>query len=130
MDGAVSTDLQIGRRDDARVRVRLVARLVTLTGVLAVRLNNLSTGGASVTADTPLKRGSDAILQWREVEAFARVTWVEGCRCGLRFDEPIGRDAVLLARSLSDNSVSVAKAEHLAVARDFAKGSLRLGYGD
>lgn len=120
----------VGRREDARVRVRLAARLVSLAGTQAVRLNNLSRGGASVTTELPMKRGADAILQWRNVEAFAQVTWVEGCRCGLRFEQPIPDEAVLLARSASDNRSSLLRAEQLAAARAFSKGTLRVGYGD
>lgn len=122
--------VQTGRRDDPRVRVRLDARLVTVTRTQTIKLHNISRSGASITSETPLKRGADVVLEWRDVEAFAQVTWVEGCRCGLRFEEPIPEEAVLLARSLSDDAVTVAKAEERAAARHFARGDLKIGYGD
>ena len=125
-----AANVPIGRREDGRVRVRLVACLVTITGTHEVRLNNLSRRGASITGETPLRRGSDVIFRWRDIEAFAQVTWVAGARCGLAFDEPISSEALLLARSLSDNRVSIARAEQQAAARDFVGGKLRLGSSD
>ena len=121
---------QVGRREDPRVRVRLGARLVTVTDTQTVSLHNLSRGGASISSDPPLKPGADVVLHWRDIEAFGSVTWVDGGRCGLRFDEPLTDDEVLLARSLSENSAAVEKAEVMSAARDFAKAALRLVTGD
>ncbi len=123
-------DVPVGRREDPRVRVSLAARLDTVTGTQAVRLNNLSRGGASICTDAPLKRGSNVILRWRDLEVFGTVTWVEGARCGLKFDEPLSDDQVLLARSLSDNGAAVQRADLAAAARDFASGALRLATDD
>jgi hypothetical protein len=123
-------ETKVGRRDDQRARVNLAARIVTVAGTRFVRINNLSRGGAAITGETPLKRGADVVLRWSGIEAFASVTWVAGCRCGLMFDEPISDEAVLIARSLSDHRESQQRAEQRTVARDFAHGVIRLGLGD
>lgn len=101
-----SSAAKIGRRrEDPRLRLRLTAQLVTLTGMHSVRLNNISRDGAGVTAPVPLKRGSEVILRWCHIDAFGRVTWAEGTRCGLKFEQPLTAAEVMLARSLARDVV-------------------------
>lgn len=79
----------------------MLGQLVTSTEMHSVRLNNLSRDGAGITVDVPLKRGSEVILRWRHIDAFGWVTWVEGTRCGLKFENPLTAAEVMLARSLA-----------------------------
>ena len=90
-----------GRRQDPRLRIGLLAQLVTRSGVHSVRLNNISREGAGITAAVPLKRGAEVILRWRQIDVFARVTWAEGTRCGLKFEQHLTAAEVMHARSLA-----------------------------
>jgi hypothetical protein len=130
MNGGSPPEVPIGRREDARARLDLAARLVSVSGVQQVRLNNLSRGGASVWTPTPPKLGSDVIFQWQGIDAVCSVVWSAPDRCGLRFEEPVPDEAVLLARSLSDGRSARARSEAAESARKFVDGRLRVGYGD
>jgi hypothetical protein len=123
-----SKPLPIGRRENQRARVSLAASLVSVSGTQTVRLNNISQGGACITAQTPMKRGSDVFLRWGAIDAFGTVTWVEGPRCGVMFEEPLTQDDIRDARWQSDHQQTVSRAEGRAAARDFVSGNLRVGF--
>lgn len=90
-----------GRREDPRLRVRAIADLVTGAGMQSAQLINISREGAGIRASVPLKPGSGVILRWEHIDDFARVTWVDGTRCGLMFQQPLTAAEVVLARTLA-----------------------------
>jgi hypothetical protein len=77
------------RRDGPRYRVLLVAKLVTTTDEQPVKIRDISTWGAMVEGGKLFSKGTDLILKRREDELFARVTWNNGRRCGLQFDDAL-----------------------------------------
>lgn len=81
----------------ARLRLLLAAKLVTTTGELAVRLRELSSTAAVIAGDRLPSVGTDIILKRGRLEALATVTWTDGTRAGLEFEEPLG-EADLLAQ--------------------------------
>jgi len=89
----------IGRRSTSRLRLRLNARLTTLDGTCSVVLLNLSLSGAKILAETRLREGSEAILQWESLEAFGEIMWVDGSIVGLRFETEVDHDVLLAART-------------------------------
>jgi hypothetical protein len=112
--------VQTGRRSDSRSRVQADARLETVASSKRACLNDISRGGASVTTDLPLRRGTDVFLHWGEIHAFATVVWLDGDRCGLKFDEPLSDDEVRLIQSLSDESFSLEQAQLVSTAPNWA----------
>jgi hypothetical protein len=113
------------RRCEARLRVRLVARLVALSGIQTVQLNDLSRNGAGITLAEPLKVGKTVLLQWRSLDHFATVIWTNQDRCGVQFEEPIPVEILLEARHLTDNHLAIVRQECRDAAHDFVWGKHR-----
>ena len=90
----------VGRRRDARLRLRLAARVITRAGRHHVVLCDLSRQGASVLAALPFDCRGPAVLQWRNHELFGEIQWSEGRRIGIRFDEPVPQAVLLEARRM------------------------------
>ena len=76
-------------RRSSRFRVIMSAKLVTTTDEHTVTLRDLSATGALAEGNRLPPVGKDVILTRGSLEAFARVVWTDGARCGLEFDEPI-----------------------------------------
>ncbi len=74
-------------RASPRFRVMLSAKLVTTTDEHAVKLRDLSAAGALAEGDRLPAAGKDVVVRRGAAEAFARVVWSDGSRCGLEFDE-------------------------------------------
>lgn len=85
-----------GRRQGGRLRLHLVARIVTLSGTRAASLLDLSRNGAKLAVPEPMFARADVVVEWNRFEAFGRVVWYRSGLCGVVFDEPLP-DAVLLA---------------------------------
>jgi hypothetical protein len=113
------------RRCEARLRVRLAARLVALSGIQTVQLNDLSRNGAGITLAEPLKVGKTVLLQWRSLDHFATVVWTKDDRCGVQFEEPIPVEILLEARRLTDNHLAIVRQECRDAAHDFVWGKYR-----
>lgn len=77
------------QRRSSRFRVMLTAKLVTTTSEHPVRLRDLSATGALAEGASLPPEGKDVVLKRGTLEAFARVVWSEGGRCGLEFEEEI-----------------------------------------
>ncbi len=75
------------RRRSPRFRVMLSAKLVTTTDEHSVDLRNVSATGALAKGIRLPAPGQDVVLRRGAVEAFARVVWSDGTRCGLEFEE-------------------------------------------
>jgi hypothetical protein len=99
------TEATIGRRQEARLRVRLDARLITLDGSCRAVLADISTHGARIATGTcTLRAGQEAVLNWNRGEAFGMVVWSADGQCGLRFYDPLDQRTVLAARQLDEHS--------------------------
>jgi hypothetical protein len=85
---ACPNDLLIGRRQSARYRLDMSARLVAAHENLRVQLEDISTGGAGIRLMHPRKL-TTGYLHWIGLRAFGRVVWQNDLRCGLQFDEPL-----------------------------------------
>jgi hypothetical protein len=56
---------------------------------IAVRLRNMSEGGALVEAAEPIRAGAFVVLRRGGNEAGGRVAWSHGLRCGIAFTGPV-----------------------------------------
>ena len=94
--------VQRGRRNRSRLRVRLPAKLETRTETSRVILVDLSTTGARVLSENLPKVGTEAVLHWDKYEAFGEVVWAEGVHGGIAFFDPLTEQDVLATRELDD----------------------------
>ena len=76
-------------RAERRFAVSLAASVVTEGGSVAVRLLDLSVGGALAESALAPAVGSRVILERERIEVAARVIWKRGVRFGLAFERPI-----------------------------------------
>jgi hypothetical protein len=76
-------------RAERRFAVSLAASVVTERGSLAVRLLDLSVGGALAESALAPAVGIRLILRRERIEVAARVIWKRGARFGLAFERPI-----------------------------------------
>jgi len=118
----------IGRRAEARLRVRLDARLITIDGSCRAVLADVSTQGARIAGGTcDLRPGQEAVLQWGNREAFGIVVWRASGQCGLRFYEALDHRAILATRELHERARLPDEQELLRrSARAFVQGNMRL----
>ena len=101
----ITTTPTLGRRSEARLRVRLAARLVGLDGSTRPVLADLSISGARLAGDLgDLRVGGEAVLLWDRFEAFGVIVWREPGQCGMRFCEPIARAELIATRALDDRA--------------------------
>jgi hypothetical protein len=91
---AVSPTGKEGRRNP-RFRVLLNAELVTTTDEQAVKVRDISTGGARLEAQRPIARGRDLILRRGTIELFAQTRWLSGNECGIEFDNALSEVEML-----------------------------------
>lgn len=116
-----------GRRSQSRLRVRLPARLTTLSGTTGAILTDLSTGGAKLIVAAPLEAGREAMLHWGGFEAFGTIGWTHDGMCGLAFDDPVAPKILFATRDLDDAEHLRSEREQVReVARSWVEGSLRL----
>jgi len=85
------------RRKRPRLRLGIPVRVETLHGIFDGRLLDLSETGAKVAMESPSRKG-DALLQWLSHEAFGEIVWRDGDAIGIRFDEPLSADQLMLTR--------------------------------
>lgn len=111
-----------GRRATARVRLALPARIETIRGMQSVTLVNLSQTGAQVAAEEVPAAGSELVLMCGAIDVFATVKWSRDGRCGLRFDEPVGREELLSLRQEADAAARAPDAAQWRAAREWAAG--------
>ena len=97
----ITTDPNIGRRCEARLRVRLAARVILRDGTSQAVLADLSRNGARLAGvKQELRTGQEALLTWGRYEAFGVIVWSENGQNGLQFYEPVEQDALLETRAL------------------------------
>lgn len=108
-------DAELLRREHARLRLGIPARLETLEGRQQVRLVDLSHGGAQIVLenDAPVREG---VLSWMRFETFGIAAWQDGESVGLTFDRPLSRECLVATR---DKAPEI----FLDAARDFVAGT-------
>jgi len=90
------------RRSQSRLRVRLPARLTTLTEKRDVILYDLCMHGAKLRANLPPRVGAEVVLEWQGCEAFGKVVWQRSGFFGLSFIDPITPGELIATRDLDD----------------------------
>ena len=103
------------RRQHARLRLGIPARLETLEGRYPVRLVDLSHGGAQIEmeSEAPVREG---VLSWMLFETFGIAAWQDGESVGLEFDRPLSRECLIATRKKAPEIMREA-------ARDFVAGT-------
>jgi hypothetical protein len=91
------------RRNDARARLKLPARLVLLYGSCGCTVADISRKGACVITDYAMKVGDHGVLQRHGLDHFFSVQWVRDDRVGLNFDEVVPKHTILRLRALAEN---------------------------
>ena len=100
--GVPKQNAAIGRRKYSRLRVRLPAKLVTLSTTISTVLLDISIEGAKIEAKGDIHCGDQAVLLWDRYEAFGRIAWIDGPACGVLFEEPITPKVLIATRDLDD----------------------------
>lgn len=65
------------------------ATLIAADGAQTVRLKDLTSEGAGIACQVPLRFGTDVILRRGDLFIAARVVWAEGMTAGLEFYRPL-----------------------------------------
>ncbi|RYD80093.1 MAG: PilZ domain-containing protein [Verrucomicrobiaceae bacterium] len=91
-----------GRRGRSRLKARLVARAISVSGSQRAVLNDLSLTGARLTLSEPIKAGECIVLQWGDFEAFGDVVWSSENQIGIQFDATIEPRTLIATRDLDD----------------------------
>ena len=68
----------------------LSARLITVTSESAVRIRDLSRGGARVEGRDLPPVGTDILLKRGAFEAFGTIAWIADTHCGIQFEAELG----------------------------------------
>ena len=109
------------RRGYARLRLGVMARLLTLEGEQWVTLVDLSQSGARVVLGAPDKVSGGGLLRWLGYEAFGDPAWQFGDELALHFDEPI--DAAWLLETRRRAPVELSRERYVRrVASEFVTG--------
>ena len=111
------------RRNDARARLKLPARLVLLYGGCGCTVADISRKGACVVTDYAMKVGDHGVLQRHGLDHFFTVHWVRDGRCGLSFDEVVPKDTILRLRALAENFENDTKQQLREFGREWVQGS-------
>jgi hypothetical protein len=111
------------RRNDARARLKLPARLVLLYGSCSCTVADISRKGACVITDYSLKVGDHGVLQRHGLDHFFSVQWVRDDRIGLNFDEVVPKDTILRLRQLAENFERDQKEQLREFGREWVAGS-------
>ena len=70
----------------------ITATLISTDCAQKARIRDLTTSGAQVACETPLKPGSDVILKRGDLFIAARVAWAAGSSAGLEFYRAVDLD--------------------------------------
>lgn len=111
------------RRNDARARLKLPARLVLLYGGCTCTVADISRKGACVITDYALKVGDHGVLQRHGLDHFFTVHWVRDDRCGLSFDEIVPKETIIRLRQLAENLERETRDQLREFSREWVEGS-------
>ena len=102
-DGPVpESPAPLGRRASERFSVLVPGTLVLLSGDFVCALEDISTDGAKIISDAPLRTGIEGILYCAPINALFCVAWVDGQRAGLEFSESVSLGSVRQLRWNND----------------------------
>ncbi|MFZ9395410.1 MAG: PilZ domain-containing protein [Erythrobacter sp.] len=110
------------RRTEARLRLRLPARLVLLDRACHCIIENISCTGARLVVDNPPRLAEFGQVQCEGLDHFFETVWCRGNQVGIAFDEPVPRSALLRLRQLNDHFSEVRQRELKALARHWVTG--------
>ncbi len=106
-----------GKRQEARLRTRLRAQLISRFGAERGFLSDLSLSGCRIELRNPPHSG-DVIVRWGPFECQGEIVWYSPSRVGIRFLEEVPYEWLIATRQMTD----VSPANHeLAEARAAAK---------
>jgi hypothetical protein len=115
-----------GRRAEPRAQIGLRTSTEMLSGRGTAILVNLSCAGAQLSGESLPGLGKDVLLTCGAIEIFGTVVWSEEERCGVSFDEPIGRAALSeLRRTAWQVARSSMSDEVIQAAADWVNGLSR-----
>lgn len=114
---------QTGRRDAARLRLYLPARLILMDGAVPCILEDISLTGAKIVLPVARTIGQSGFLQCPPLDVFFDRVWADGARLGVAFEEPVPAETLQELRILHDNHSSLVKQELRRTARDWVHGT-------
>jgi hypothetical protein len=125
---APATGCTTGRRREARLRVRLAARYISLDGSRNTILADISEHGARMHGPLPGGRpGAEVILQWPGGELFGTVVWIAPDQWGMAFYDPLTPAEIQRARLIDERHRLPDDRERVRQsAQAFVQGKVRL----
>ncbi len=96
------TSQTTGKREESRLRLNLEAYATLLHSTHRAVLCDLSTTGAKIRTEEPLRVNADIAVRWGIWEGFGWTAWSEGQLTGVRFYEPMEWETVLATRRRQD----------------------------
>ncbi len=106
--------VQVPRSPRRRMAFKGTFETVGNRGTVAVR--NVSCTGAMFEGEKVPAPGRQVVLHAAGMEFFGTVIWSDGCRCGIRFDEPLAPAQVLELHRITPERV---RSEELNAAADW-----------
>ncbi len=108
-------------RSFGRLPLGIAAHLETIHGRKAVRLVDLSQGGAHIIlpADMQIR---DCVLIWLDFEAFCGSAWRKGEHLGLTFEEPLPIATLVATRNVAPSIIREQSLSAETAARDWVQG--------
>ncbi|MBA4163531.1 MAG: PilZ domain-containing protein [Erythrobacter sp.] len=119
---ALAAHTQTGRRDAARLRLYLPARLALVDGVVSCIIEDISQTGAKILIQHARPIGQSGILQCPPLDVFFDRVWTDGVRVGVAFEEPVEPETLHALRQLHDNYSAMSKQELRRTAQDWVRG--------
>ena len=105
------------RREAPCLRLGIPARLITLERTCAVKLDDLSVGGARIALASP-HEFIVCVLRWIDYHCFAEVVWQHDLSVGLKFDQAISERVLQVSRQFAPDLVTQIKQRPRAIAND------------
>lgn len=93
----------IGKRATSRLRVGLMAQVLTTRKSMQAQLRDLSYLGAQIVCDYPPVPGSEVMIRWAGHEAFGTVVWANISTFGIRFFDAIEQEVLIATRNTEDS---------------------------
>lgn len=93
---------EIGKRATSRLRVSLMAQVVTTRITLTAQLRDLSCLGAQIACVHPPVLSCEVMIRWVGHEAFGVVVWANISTFGIRFFDAIEQEVLIATRNMED----------------------------
>lgn len=78
-------------RKSERVSVIKDAKLLTESGLIKIRVSNVSNTGEKVTTKVEIHHETDVLFQMAGLSAAGHIVWVKGSQAGVKFYRPFNR---------------------------------------